>query len=109
MLTTLWGLGLAAMTIGCLLPAHWLPRRLPNDKLLHAAGFALLTLPPCAVLPMPQGLAAAAGLFVFGVLIEVAQIAVRGRGFSVGDIVANGAGVLAGVLAGALIAGPGLA
>ncbi|TQV80235.1 VanZ family protein [Aliikangiella coralliicola] len=66
------------------------------DKLYHFAAFAGFTfafriafrkLPPLALL---------AASLLFGVLIEFAQLYIPGRGFSIGDMIADSVGVLFG-------------
>ncbi|MFA9218062.1 MAG: VanZ family protein [Sphingomonadaceae bacterium] len=84
----------AALLVGCLLPNRWLPASLPNDKLLHFAGFGLLGL---LALPLaPNRLAGAGVLLVLLVLswaIECLQDLVPDRAFSWRDLVANAAGL----------------
>lgn len=84
----------SAMCAGCLVPNRWLPSSLPNDKLMHFAGFALLSV---LVLRLVQGPAQAVwallGLMLAGSLIECLQALVPERKFCWRDIVANGAGI----------------
>lgn len=93
---------LAGMALlgGCLVPNHWLPARLPNDKLMHFAAFAGLALLALRIAQPGAAAAAAwlAGLLVAGWLIECLQKLVPGRGFSWPDMAANAAGVAAGAL-----------
>ena len=86
---------------GCLVPNRWLPAKLPNDKLMHFAAFAVLGL---LALGQAQGYRQAAawlvGLTLAGAAIECLQQLVPDRGFSWRDIAANTAGVaFAGVAA----------
>lgn len=85
----------AAMCAGCLVPNRWLPSPLPNDKLMHFGGFALLS---ALVLRMVQGRAEAAlalaGLMLAGALIECLQAFVPERKFCWRDMAANGAGIV---------------
>ncbi|MGO0309304.1 VanZ family protein [Endozoicomonas acroporae] len=72
------------------------PTAAVNDKVKHAIAFmvlfAMLDLAwPTVGMPWWKPL----GLMAFGVLIEVCQKMTGYRSFSVGDIVANGVGVLA--------------
>ncbi|UGQ45478.1 hypothetical protein [Massilia endophytica] len=90
----LFGGMLLGVLLGCLLPNRWLPP-LPNDKLLHALAFAALT----ALAPRGPTLAACLGLFLLGWLIECLQALVPDRGFSWGDLAANGAGIAGAALA----------
>lgn len=83
----------AAVLGGCLVPNRWLPP-LPNDKFLHFAAFALLSV---LALRMSGGLLESAlwlaGLFAAGVAIEGLQSWVPGRAFCWRDIAANTAGI----------------
>jgi len=94
-----WNLGiLIASTLllaaGCLVPNRWLPAALPNDKLLHFAGFGGLGL---LALPLASGAAEGAlllaGLLVLSGLIECLQQLVPDRRFSWRDLAANAAGL----------------
>lgn len=96
----------AAMLIGCFVPSHRLPKRLPHDSVLHIGAFGLLALPigflPTSTLAM---LALCGLLFVLGALVELAQRAwVPGRGFGYDDIAYNGIGVALGWFAGSVLA-----
>jgi hypothetical protein len=83
----------AAVTAGCLVPNRWLPR-LPNDKVLHFASFAVLAV---LALPLADGPAEAAlwlaGLLGAGWAIECLQSLVPDRNFCWRDIGANAAGI----------------
>jgi hypothetical protein len=78
---------------GCLVPNRWLPP-LPNDKFLHFAGFAVLSV---LALRIANGRLEAmlwlAGLLVGGWLIECLQMLVPDRKFCWRDIAANAAGI----------------
>lgn len=78
---------------GCLVPNRWLPP-LPNDKFLHFAGFAVLSV---LALRVANGRIEAmlwlAGLLVGGWLIECLQMLVPDRKFCWRDIGANAAGI----------------
>lgn len=90
----LLGLGAVAVCAGCLVPNRWLPSSMPNDKLLHFASFAGLSL---LALRIAHDRTEAAlwllGLLVAGWLIECLQALVPDRGFSWRDIGANAAGI----------------
>lgn len=89
---------LAGVLAGCLLPNAWLPP-LPNDKFLHFAAFAVLTLLAARIVPVGLPFAAAlAGLLLLGWLIECLQNRVPGRAFSWPDQAANAAGIAAAAL-----------
>ena len=94
----------AALCAGCLVPNRWLPP-LPNDKFLHFAGFAVLSV---LALRVANGRVEAmlwlAGLLVGGWLIECLQMLVPDRKFCWRDIGANTAGIAAVALGAQLIA-----
>jgi VanZ family protein len=87
------GAGLA-MLAGCLVPNSWLPRRLPNDKLMHFAGFAFLSLLALRLAhDQRQQVYAMLGLLAAGLLVECLQILVPERKFCWRDMAANAAGI----------------
>lgn len=98
----------AAVCIGCLVPNRWLPP-LPNDKFLHFAAFAVLTV---LALRIADGFVETAcwlaGLLVGGWLIECLQTLVPDRRFCWRDMAANTAGIACAVLAVALAGQTGL-
>lgn len=83
----------AALSLGCLLPASWMPP-LPNDKLLHFLAYGGLTLVAAHIAgawgPLCYWLV---GLLAGGWLIEVLQTRVPGRGYCWRDLAANAAGM----------------
>ena len=92
-----WSALALAVVAGCLVPADRLPDRLPNDKLLHLASYALLALPVAAVASTwEQAATGAVILLVTGLAVEIAQHFVPGRSFCVRDLLANAAGVAIG-------------
>ena len=94
-----------AITLGCLLPARWLPP-LPHDKLLHFIAFAGLS--TLALLIEPAWglrLVWLLGLLLAGLAIEILQKLVPGRSFCWRDMGANTAGITATTLAFALLQG----
>lgn len=82
-----------AVCAGCLVPNRWLPR-LPNDKFMHFAGFAVLS---ALALRVADGrmdrMLWLLGLLVGGWLIECLQTLVPDRTFCWRDIGANAAGI----------------
>jgi len=91
--------GACAVTIGCLLPAGWLPP-LPHDKLLHFGAFLVLTSLALRIAPDWAGRAFwLLGLLVAGLVIELLQKQVPGRSFCWRDMAANTAGIAAAILA----------
>ena len=96
-------LALTAVSVGCLLPANWLPP-LPHDKLLHFGAFAVLT--GLAVLLAPawhEQKYWLAGLLLAGWVIEVLQKFVPGRSFCWRDMLANVAGIVSAAITAFLI------
>ena len=83
----------ATITAGCLVPNRWLPA-LPNDKLLHFASFALLSV---LALQVADGATERwlwlIGLLLGGWVIECLQIWVPDRAFCWRDIAANALGI----------------
>lgn len=83
----------AAMSAGCLVPNRWLPP-LPNDKLMHFSGFALLSAIAARIASGPGETALwLLGLLIAGWLIECLQALVPTRAFCWKDILANTAGI----------------
>jgi hypothetical protein len=99
-LTAHWELALflaflAALVLGCLVPNRWLPP-LPNDKLMHAAAFAVLTSLALRIAQTRmEALWWLGGLLLAGWLIECLQQLLPDRGFSWPDMAANAAGIAA--------------
>lgn len=84
----------AALFAGCLVPNRWLPP-LPNDKLMHFGGFALLAaLATRLAHDNAEALLWMAGLLVAGGLIECLQALVPDRRFCWRDLGANAAGIV---------------
>ncbi len=95
----LFAMVLIGACVGTLLPSHWLPVWLPNDKLLHVGVYFLLSLLALMKLSLlPWGLLSIYGLFMLGFGLELVQRHVPGRSFSIGDVVANGIGIAMGVM-----------
>ena len=83
-----------AMLAGCLVPNSWLPRRLPNDKLMHFAGFAVLSLLALRLArDQHQLLYWMLGLLAAGLLVECLQMLVPERRFCWRDMSANAGGI----------------
>lgn len=86
---------LLAVLAGCLVPNAWLPP-LPNDKLMHFAAFAGLTLMAARIVPPgPAFTLSLLGLLLLGWLIECLQSRLPDRGFSWADQLANAGGIAA--------------
>lgn len=83
----------AALSAGCLVPNRWLPK-LPNDKLMHFAAFAVLSALALRIADGAlEGAAWLLGLLVGGWVIECLQSLVPDRAFCWRDIGANAAGI----------------
>lgn len=86
--------GLAAVSVGCLMPARWCPP-LPNDKLMHFAAFGTLALLSGLLThSLSHLLLLQLGLLMVGGLIEMLQTWVPGRDFCWRDLLANTAGIV---------------
>lgn len=94
----------AAVIVASLVPPP-VDARLPNDKLMHLLTYALLALWFGAIYRRERFARIGLLLIVLGVLIEFAQGLTRTRSFEFADMVADGLGTLAGLLAAATPAG----
>ncbi len=100
----LWGLAVALVIIGSLLPASAFSRVhfesfAPNDKVVHFMGYTVLALLPVAFLEfLGIAIALAASMIPMGIILEFVQRLVPGRSFEVGDMLANTLGVMTGIL-----------
>lgn len=82
-----------AVSAGCLVPNRWLPK-LPNDKFLHFAAFAVLSALALRIADdSAESAAWLLGLLVGGWVIECLQSLVPDRAFCWRDIGANTAGI----------------
>jgi VanZ family protein len=83
-----------ALLLGCLLPNRWLPARLPNDKLLHFAGFGVLSLLALRLAgDRVEGALWLLAVLLGSWLIECLQQLVPDRRFCWRDMAANAAGI----------------
>jgi VanZ family protein len=88
-------LSVSAVTVGCLLPARWLPP-IKHDKWLHFIAFlGMSCLLKMLILSHTDLLQCLFGLFVMGLAIESLQHWVPGRQFCWRDLAANTAGICA--------------
>ena len=81
-------------------PIRWIDQAGLSDKALHAAGYLPLAFLPALHERRRRVALLVAVSMLLGVALEYAQSLVDGRSFEAGDMVANGAGLLAGLLAG---------
>ena len=97
----LWGLLIAGVIVGSLLPADELPvlRFAGFDKLEHAFGYGVLSAYAVMLFARRKTQAwAAVGLMVLGIAIEIAQARwTSSRSGDPGDVLADLVGVLAGL------------
>ena len=93
-----WTLVALAVLVS-LMPVSQLPQPpVVNDKMEHLAAYMLLSLWFAGIYPRSRYWIIAIGLCVMGVLIEVAQGAMRyGRQADILDVLANSAGVILGL------------
>jgi VanZ family protein len=106
LLASAWvGLCLVVLA-GSLLPGVGPSSHFPHaDKLVHFSAWALLAaFVPVLLAHWRLRLAAIAGLFLLGGMVEIVQGFIPGRSSSLADLGANGLGVLAGVGSGVLLA-----
>ena len=75
-------------------PSHWL---LSNDKVLHAAVFFLLAIWFCGQFERRECWVVGAGLLAFGAIIEIFQLLTFYRKAEFLDLVADAAGIGAGL------------
>ncbi len=99
-----WVGGIVILVAGSLVPASWLPRIVSGGESLHFAAYFLLAIVPCWSERTSLALASGVAILALGVALEFAQRLSPGRAFEVSDIVADAAGVLFGLAAGACIA-----
>ena len=101
MLLRIWLGLLCAVVVVSLLPGRALPAVPVSDNVAHGAAYLALAALPVARAARPW--AAAAGALLLAplvLLLEVAQMAIPGRGFEWRDAAANVAGVMAGMALG---------
>ena len=93
-----------AATVVCLVPDHELPASFElNDKVSHLVGHGTLAAYFTGLVPRRHWWKIFVYLLMFGAAIEVAQYYMHvGREGDVRDVLANGIGVLLGLLAGLL-------
>lgn len=105
----LWGLALATLVAGSLLPGLWVERMgLPvsrlGDKFLHYSGYCLLSIwPAFSSQTVRRRLRYAAGMITLGIIVELTQRMVPGRSVDLLDLHANNLGVFTGTMVGWLI------
>jgi len=100
-----WALVLAVAT-GSLLPGPMIRTFVFNDKLEHASAYFVLMIWFAGLYSGKRLPLVALGLFVLGFALDLLQLTTRTRTFDLHDVLANGCGILAGlVLAASLVGG----
>lgn len=100
-----WIASVAAVAYMSLLPDVEMPGDFPDvDKVYHLAGYAWLAFLPCFAFARKRvGLFASLSMILVGCALEYAQGFVPGRMASLGDMIANTAGVALGVVVGRIL------
>ncbi|MEM7650453.1 MAG: outer membrane beta-barrel protein [Pseudomonadota bacterium] len=102
-LLSIWGAAIAVLALLTLTP-NVMTIEGQSDKMLHITGFCLLMLPGVLVLSnWRRIIIAALALTLIGLAIEILQELSPGRNSSLEDALANIAGVIAGLIIGALM------
>lgn len=100
-----WGLSIAVVVIGTLLPADTAPIRALdflgiNDKVEHGLAYLSLAFLPALHESRRRLVFIAPALVALGVALEFGQLLSPGREFEIGDMIADAAGVAAGLAVG---------
>lgn len=99
----LFALIAGAVAVGCLVPTAELPVFEASDKVQHFAAFMALGGVGALAFPGRRALVwLVIALFAFGCLLEGLQLLVPSRQASLGDVIANSLGIVAGLGSGAL-------
>lgn len=97
----LWLTTTLAVTVAYVSPTVQPPGQYHADKLMHLAAFGAIAFPACFAAKCLSGhLMLTTFNLLLGIGLEVCQIDIPGRNFSVFDIGANGLGVLSGLALG---------
>ncbi len=101
---TVWLLAICITTVGSLTPSASLPELNANDKSLHLLNYSILSIIPALTFGWTRkGILACLTMVVLGLGLEFGQLYVPGRSFELNDILANGLGVLIGLISGSMI------
>ena len=100
-----WFLSATIVVYGSLTPLPMTPPDVPfADKLLHFLAYCWLAALPMFLQRRAWGIIAPPlAVMALGIVLEIGQLYVPGRTFSLGDMAANGAGVLAGTISGNIL------
>jgi len=99
-----WALVLA-VAIGSLLPGQMLRAVAFSDKIEHASAYFVLMLWFAGLYSRKRLPLVAVGLFVLGLALDLLQLTTRTRHFDWYDVLANGCGILAGLVLAVLLLG----
>jgi VanZ family protein len=99
-----WALVLAVAT-GTLLPGQMIRAVAFNDKLEHAGAYFVLMVWFAGLYSRKWLPLVALGLFVLGFALDLLQLTTRTRTFDLHDVLANGCGILAGLVLATLLIG----
>lgn len=106
-----WGVTLALVIVGSLLPGAWMARIQTDvapvsDKLLHFVGYCLLAALPALASRRTTGIVGCVvAVVMLGAMLEVFQRFVPGRAVELADLGANNLGVLTGASLGWVLRG----
>lgn len=99
-----WFLAICIITVGSLTPGASLPDFSANDKILHLLNYSILSIIPALTFGWSRkGVLACLAMVVLGLGLEFGQLYVPGRSFESNDILANGLGVLIGLVSGIMV------
>lgn len=99
-----WFLAICIITAGSLAPSASLPDFSANDKGLHFITYLILSILPALTYGWTKkGVLACLTMVVLGLGLEFGQLYVPGRSFETSDILANGLGVLIGLVSGIIV------
>ena len=99
-----WALVIAVAT-GTLLPGPMIRAVAFNDKLEHAGAYFVLMIWFAGLYSRKRLPLVALGLFVLGFALDALQLTTRTRTFDLHDVLANGCGILAGLVLAVLLIG----
>ncbi len=99
-----WFLAICITIVGSLTPSASLLELKANDKSLHFITYSILSIIPALTFGWTKkGVLACLAMAGLGFGLEFGQLYVPGRSFETGDILANGLGVLVGLISGTMV------
>ena len=100
----IWFLAICITTVGSLTPSASLPELKANDKGLHFITYSILSFIPALTFGWTRKVVLAClAMVVLGLGLEFGQLWIPGRSFETSDILANGLGVLIGLISGIMV------